>query len=135
MDAPPASMRALAQQLLALEAASQSEINPHSEAGVRVCEKLRISLTRFAGAQGFTALLRRALALAQADAPLLQTLKLDGDGCLLGLEELGSEEVIAGVDAATQVIAHLLGLLATFIGVPLTLGLVREAWPELDMNK
>ncbi len=135
MGAPSASMRALAQQLLALEAASQSEINPHGGAGVRVCEKLRISLTRFAGADGFTALLRRALALAQADAPLLQTLKLDGDGRLHGLEELASEGVNTGVDAATHVIAHLLGLLATFIGEPLTLGLVRGAWPELGMNE
>lgn len=128
-------MRALAQQLLALEAASQSESNPHSHAGVRVCEKLRISLTRFAGADGFTALLRRALALAQADAPLLQTLKLDGDGRLHGLEDLASDEVSAGSDAATHVIAHLLGLLATFIGEHLTLDLVREAWPELAINR
>ena len=89
-------MRALAQQLLALEAAGQSEINPHSEAGVRVSEKLRISLSRFAGADGFTALLRRALALAYADAPLLQTLKLDGDGRLHGFEEPACEEVNAG---------------------------------------
>ena len=66
-------MQALARRLLAVEAASQTAADPHVHEAVRVCEKLRISLTRFAGADGFTALLRRALALARAEVPALQS--------------------------------------------------------------
>ena len=46
-------MRDLARRLLAAEAASQTAAGPHVHEAVRVCEKLRISLTRFAGADGF----------------------------------------------------------------------------------
>ena len=98
---------------------------------MRVCEKLRISLTRFVGADGFTALLRRALALARADVPSLQTVKVTADGRLEGLEEFAADSENAGVEAATAITAHLLGLLVTFIGEPLTLRLVREAWPDV----
>ncbi len=30
---------------------------------------------------------------------------------------------------------HLLGLLVTFIGEPLTLALVREAWPDISLDE
>ena len=73
MDTPSPSIRDLARRLLAVEAASQSAADPRVHEAVRVCEKLRISLTRFAGADGFASLLRRALALARAEVPALQT--------------------------------------------------------------
>ena len=57
---------------------------------VRVFEKLRISLTRFAGADGFTALLRRALVLARSDVPSLQSVKVTADGRLEGFEEISA---------------------------------------------
>ena len=68
-----------------MEAASQSAATSHVHEGVRVCEKLRISLTRFAGADGFASLLRRALALARAENPSLQTVTVKPDGSLDGL--------------------------------------------------
>ena len=42
---------------------------------LRVFERLRISLTQFIGADGFTALMRRSLALARSEVPSLQTAK------------------------------------------------------------
>ena len=39
-----------------------------------------------------------------------------------------------GADAPVAIIAHLLGLLMTFIGEPLTLRLVREAWPDVLLD-
>ena len=127
-------MRDLARQLLALEAASPSATDAHAHEAVRVCEKVRISLTRFAGADGFTALLRRALALARADVPSLQTVKVTADGRLEGLEEFAADVGDAATEAATAITAHLLGLLATFIGEPLMLRLVREAWPGASLE-
>jgi hypothetical protein len=118
-----------------MEAAIQSASNPQPHEAVRVCEKLRISLTRFAGADGFTALLRRALVLAQAEVPSLQMVKITTDGRLEGLEEFVADAENPGVEAAIAITAHLLWLLVTFVGEPITLRLAREAWPDILMDE
>ena len=66
---PSPSMRDFARRLLAAEAASQIAPGVQVHEAARVCEKLQISLTRFAGSDGFKSLLRRALALASAEVP------------------------------------------------------------------
>ncbi|MGI8604671.1 MAG: hypothetical protein ACR2OZ_16995 [Verrucomicrobiales bacterium] len=131
-------MRDLAQRLLAAEAASQSAGQPHVHEALRVCEKLRISLTRFAGADGFTSLLRRSLTIARADLPALRAVHLGPDGSLEGLDELAAEASGGGDDvgdAAIAITANLLALLATFIGKPFTLRLVGEAWPDTSLDE
>jgi hypothetical protein len=135
MDISSASMRDLARRLVAVEAASQSATGAHVHEAVRVCDKLRISLTRFAGSDGFTSLLRRALALARADVPSLQTVKLKPDCSLEGLGVLAVDATNGGPEAAVAITAHLLGLLETLIGGPLTLRLVREAWPDASLDQ
>jgi hypothetical protein len=135
MDTPTESMRKLAKRLLAVEAANQSASYLHVHEAVRLSEKLRISLTRFAGPDGFAALLRWALALASADVPALQTVKVKPDGSIEGLEEIAADASNGGAEAAAAITAHLLGLLVTFIGEPLTLGLVREAWPDALLDE
>jgi hypothetical protein len=40
-----------------------------------------------------------------------------------------------GEDGGAVVVAHLLGLLATFIGEPLVRRLVRDAWPDAPGDK
>ncbi|MEX2171722.1 MAG: hypothetical protein WD851_20555 [Pirellulales bacterium] len=128
-------MRVLARRLLALEAARQSATDARVHEAVEVCEKLRVSLTRFAGADGFNALLRRALALARAEIPGVHNIQVKAEGCLDGLEEFVAESGSVGVDAAVAITAHLLGLLVTLIGEPLTLRLVREAWPDASLDQ
>lgn len=130
MDAPSASVRALARRLLALEATSDAS-GAHSHEAVRVCEKLRLSVARFAGADGFTSLLRRSLALARADVPSLKSVTLTPEGCLEEIEQLASDAPNGATEASAAITAHLLGLLVTFIGEPLMLRLVRDAWPEV----
>ena len=100
-----------------------------------VTEKLRITLTRFAGADGFASLLRRALVLATAEVPALKRVKIGPDGRLEGLDQLAGElGSAAGNDAALAITAHLLSLLVTFVGEPITLKLVREAWPDTSLD-
>jgi hypothetical protein len=53
----------------------------------------------------------------------LKSVTLGPDGHVEGLDE-------GDADAAVALAAHLLELLVTFIGEPLTLRLVREAWPQ-----
>jgi hypothetical protein len=133
MDTPSSSIRDLARRLLAIEAASRSATDAHE--AVRVSERLRASVTRFAGSDGFTSLLRRALALARADFPPLETVKLKPDGSLEGWEGLAVDAANGGPEAAVAITAHLLGLLVTFIGEPLTRRLVRDAWPDASLEE
>ncbi|HEY3392894.1 MAG TPA: hypothetical protein VGK58_09320 [Lacipirellulaceae bacterium] len=135
MDTLSSSTRDLARRLLAVEAASPTAADPRVHEAVRVCEKLRVSVTRFAGADGFTALLRRALALARAEVPALHGVTEKADGSMEGLEALAADARNVGTDAAVAIIAHLLGLLITFIGAPLTVRLVGEGWPDALLDE
>jgi hypothetical protein len=120
------SIRAWAERLLVAEAANESDARGTNV--FRVCDKLRASLAQFVGPDGFTALLRRALALARVDVPLLKAAEITAEGHLTGLEEFGGDAK-NHVEAATAITAHLLGLLVTFIGEPLTLTLMRDCFP------
>ena len=121
-------MRDLARRLLA---ASQTASGSQVQEAVVVIEKLRITLTKFAGSEGFASLLRRALVLASAEVPSLHSVKIGADGRLQGFEQIVADKRAGGArdEAAVAITAHLLGLLATFIGEPLTLRLERAAWP------
>ena len=127
----------LARRLLAFEAAHHNS----SEAGVGVAvqfiEQLRLRMIRLAGVDGFRSLISRALTLAKAEVPSLEMVQVGADGSLEGFDRIeGSQEEEAG--AATQagivLVAHLLELLITFIGEPLTLRLVRDNWLEASNN-
>jgi hypothetical protein len=106
-------MRDLAQQLLAAQAASTLGSQSHVDDAVQVCDKLRVAVRRFAGADGFTALLRRALALARTDVPALHALKVNPDGSLEGIEQVAADarERDSGCDAGAEgriaITAHL----------------------------
>jgi len=117
-------MRDVAQRLLAT---SQVVAGPDLHEAVMVSERLRIPLTRCIGVDGFASLHRRALLLAAEEVPALQSARIDGEGRLGGLERSADA---AGGEAAVVLVTHLLGLLVTFIGAPLTLAMVHEAWPE-----
>ena len=125
-------MRDLARRLLA---SSQTPSEPHVPEVAIAIEKLRISLTRFAGADGFVSLLRRALTLARAEVPSLQSVKVGPDGRFVGFEQIAIDSPSAGVVAAVAITSQLLGLLAYFIGEPLTGRLLREAWPDIALDE
>ena len=129
MDSLSSSMRDLARRLLA---ACQTASGSHVDEAAVVVEKLRLALIKFAGTDGFTSLMRRALVLARADVPALKFVKIDADGRLEGLEQIVADQTTDEV--AVTITSHLLGLLVTFIGEPLTVSLVRAAWPDTSLN-
>lgn len=128
MEKPSTSIWELSRRLLAAEAEVRTDADSHE--AVLVCEKLRVSLTRVAGADGFTALMRRSLALAKADIPALTDAKLGANGCIDGLELNGDAS-----EAGAALTAHFLWLLITFVGETIALRLVREAWPDLAADE
>lgn len=130
METPPDPFRDLAERLLVIEAAPEKPGRQGAMAVDRVLGKLQTALTRFAGQDGFASLLRRALVLAQSQYPSLAKATLKPDGTLQGLAKPRGESAGGAAVEAVAVVAHLLSLLVTFIGVPLTLRLVREGWPD-----
>lgn len=131
MDTPSASIRELAIRLLVAEASRSAGDKERPHEAERVCEKLRIELTRFAGADGFTALMRRSLARARAEVPALHGLTLRPDGCFVGFEAALDGD---GNEAGAALTAHFLWLLVTFVGEPIAWRLVREGWPDLALE-
>ena len=129
------SLQDLARRLLAIEAARAQSSDAHVDEAVRVCEKLRVPLVKFAGRAGFASLLSRALALAKAEVPALAAVHVRADGALEGFDEVErTQSAEARGRDAVVLVAQLLGLLVTFIGELLTLRLVRDAWPDVSMN-
>jgi hypothetical protein len=126
-------LRDFAERLLAEESASASG---HADLPVafRVCNKLRLRLTTLAGLAGFHSLLSRAITLAAREAPGLSTLRINADGSLdrlAGSVEGGHAKPHPDqLDANEGVVlvAHVVGLLFTFIGEALTLRLINDIW-------
>ena len=130
MESTTAAPEELARRLVALEA---SRTNAHAALGsavARVCEKLRVPLAKLAGQAGYHSLISRALALAKSKVPGLAAVQVNSDGSLTGVSE--SEKSDPG--AAISVVAHLLKLLVTFVGEPITLGLIRDGWPDANLE-
>jgi hypothetical protein len=90
----------------------------------RVCDKLRRPLTTLAGAAGFRSLLARALTLAKQESPVLGAWEVKADGSLQGLNGEAAQ-------SGAVLIAHLIGLMITFIGESLTLRLLHDVWLDL----
>jgi hypothetical protein len=128
-------LKECARRLLACEAAAAKPGGAKNSTAFRVCEKLHLALAKLMGAMGFRALLSRALALASAEVHWLGALHIKADGTLEGLEEVDTkrdrDEIAEG---EVVLVAHLLGLLVTFIGPELTLQLVQEAWPKAALD-
>lgn len=131
MSTAPPAIRDFARRLIAVEAARDEPPVVGAREAVRVCEKLRLPLARLAGVAGFRSLMSRALALAKAEVSSLAAVQVRADGSLEGLDDAGPDRDAGAVgEGGVVVVAQLLGLLVTFIGEPLTLRLVRDAWPD-----
>jgi|GEM_PF-6415994 len=114
---------------------------PLAAAAERALQKLDRPLSRLVGAEGYRALLRRALHLAMGEHPYLRNVELLGvhagtrPAPLSSPEEPGTPVTGVGPDrpgdALATVLIHVLGLLVTFIGSDLTARTVRDVWPDL----
>jgi hypothetical protein len=119
---PTDAMKELAQRLVTLEAVNDLGSNAEVKAAIQVIDKLRTLLIRFAGSAGFLALMRRAVTLSglKDSAPASHT--IEGDRLVAWLEGMSSTCILT-------LTAHLLDLMAMFIGQALTLTLLGRVWP------
>jgi len=126
----------LARRLLAFEAAHDNSSATGVDGAARVIEELRLRLIKLAGVDGFRALLSRALTLAKAEVPSLNMVQVSADGSLEGFEGIEQAQGAGATGPAGMIlVAHLLELLLTFIGEPLTLRLVRDNSPDASMDR
>ena len=134
------AMQDLARRILAVEAACAKAADTQVDEAVRVCEKLQVPLSRFTGPAGFLSLLSRALVLAKAEVPALRVVQVRPDGSVAGFDEIkpdpnaGEHDAGALEQGRVALVAHLLGLLATFIGESLARRLACDAWPEVSLG-
>ena len=131
--------REAAHRMLLIEVGGRTEPEALAEAAERVNARLRLRLTSLIGLAGYAFLVARAVRLAQIEIPDLKgvtvtTLENGAEGSLHGIHEFalarGGDPGLAEA-GLSAVLAHILGLLATFIGEDLALRLASEAWPEL----
>ena len=134
MSTATPAIRDFARRLIALEVACAEPTVTGGSEVVRVCDRLRLPLSKLTGDAGFRSLISRAVALAKAEIPSLVAVQVRADGSLEGLDGIGQDsDVGADGQAGVVVVAQLLGLLVTFIGEPLMLRLVRDAWPNASV--
>jgi hypothetical protein len=120
-------LREFAEGLLADEAAVATPSEADVPVALRICDKLRRPLTTLAGAAGFHSLLLRALTLAIREAPALGVLQVNAAGVL---EDVKPNRFNNDAEGQALLVAHLVGLLFTFIGETLTLRLMHDVWPN-----
>jgi hypothetical protein len=128
----------LARRVLQHEAGGRAELAALAEAAERADARLRGRLASLIGPTGYTALVARAVYLAQAEVPALERVTVDAlateaEGGLHSVREFARATGDAGAAEAglSAILAHVIGLLGTFIGEDLALRLIRDAWPEL----
>jgi hypothetical protein len=129
-----AALRQLALKVLEQHAGPAADTEALAAATRRAYDDLARVSAPLIGQVGVDALTGRALHLVQREYPwLVRTREPEqGEGpfdqvvfCLERLDDPG-----VATEAAGAVFATLTGLLVTFIGEPLTAGLLRKAWPE-----
>ncbi len=134
---PPVA-RTLARRMLLHEVGGRAEPTAMAEGAARADARLRGRLTGLIGLTGYTILVARAVRLARAEVPTLEGVAVDtgetgSDGSLHGVHDFAraSGDAAAAEAGLSAILAHVIGLLITFIGEDLALRLIREAWPEL----
>jgi hypothetical protein len=134
--------RELARRLLIYESEVGKSSEPGTSPTLRVYEKLRQSLSAFAGVAGFKSLASRALALAKSDDPTFSEARVAEDGTIQGLGEIEHQfDFDKGTggeppsNAGIIIIARLLGLLHIFLGEVLTASLLRVTWPGAALDE
>lgn len=130
------AIQGLVRRLLTQEAAesrNQDSSAPEFliEDAERVLDKLRLHLSQRIGQEGFRVLLARSLGLAAAQFPALSAVRVGADGSLVGLGEAAGSDLQETNEGAAALVAHLIGLLVSFIGEDLTLRILGTVWPKL----
>src|SRR5215217_2722185 len=124
-------------RLLAHEARKSPSPAKFAQALETCCQRLHKALDPLIGAGGFRALLDRALYLTKKEHSWLNGVGIeDYPGCELKTlrEAMNGEKPAEVNEAFTVILANVIWLLVTFIGEDIALGLIEEAWPDVQIR-
>lgn len=99
------------------------------EGAQRALARLHQQLGKLIGPVGFDVLVARSLVVARRAHPKLCGIGTGRGGVLLGLDAVPAEDAEELDEAATAVVAQLMELLVSLIGVDLAMTLLRDVWP------
>ncbi|MDO8793136.1 MAG: hypothetical protein Q7J25_00780 [Vicinamibacterales bacterium] len=126
-------LRQLALKVLAQHAGPAAGTQALSAAARRAYDDLARVSAPLIGQVGVDALTGRALHLARREYPWLADARgpeqAEGPFAQV-IFSLERQDPAVAIEAAGAVVATFTGLLVTFIGEPLTAGLLRKAWPD-----
>ena len=135
MNSASRKLRDFAERLISIEAIEAQSSASKPPALFMVIEKLRPCLTQVVGTLGFSAVLARALAIANADVPWLRAVTVKPDGSLECLDELEAKvDPKKMAEGRVVVLAEFVGLLVQLIGERLVLQLVHQAMPKVPTD-
>lgn len=119
--------------MLAHQAGANASAEAYAAAAFRAYDDLARVSTQLIGQSGVDALTGRALHLAQKEYPWLvhrrEPEQAEGPFAQI-IVCLKRQDAAIALEAAAAVFGTLAGLLVTFIGEPLTMQLLRKAWPD-----
>jgi hypothetical protein len=128
-----AAYRELAGWILAYELDLLNGEAAPAVAAERACQRFYERLRPLVTLAGSQAFMSRSLRLAGAEFPFLGSVRAgpSSEECLQGLDAaLIDVEAAAATAGFVTVLAHMIGLLVTFIGHDLTMHAIRQAWPD-----
>ena len=138
MAHPSPELVELARRILEQEAGGSPDQTATTTAVETACGRLRAQLVDVLGSGGISALLRRALHLAQREQPLLTRVAVSEEpaACFTGLaESLEASTAEEAAAAAATVLTHMLDLLIILFGEELGMKPIRKLWPEATTAK
>ncbi len=133
MVPPSPKLVELARRIVEHEAGGSPDGAASVAAVERACQRLRDHLVDLLGSVGVSALLTRALHLAQRENPFLAGVAVNGepDACFTGLEEsLAARTDEEATAAAATVLTHVFDLLVVMLGEELGMKPIRKLWPQ-----
>jgi hypothetical protein len=133
MARPSPKLAELARRIIEDEADGSSDPPASAAAVEAACRRLTDHLVDLLGSGGVSAMLRRALHLAQREQPLLAGVAVNAEpnACYTGLaESLAARTEAEAMTAAATVLAHVLELLVVLLGEDLGMKPVHKLWPR-----
>lgn len=132
-----AALRQLVLKVLAHHSGSAVDAEALAKAARHVFDDLAEVSTPLIGQLGVDALTARALHLAQREHPWLADRpesERTNKPFAQVIVNLGRQNPKMAVEGTAAMVAIFAGLLVTFIGAPLTMSLLRKAWPAAFSN-
>lgn len=125
-----AVLRPVAISVLTSRARSGADVATVAATATAAYDDLADVLVPLIGQLGLDSVTTRALHLAQREYPSVRAEGTDQDGALAQVTVWLKQQDADSMEAAATILSTLGGLLITFIGEPLTMRLLRKAWPD-----